>query len=53
MWDRLKNLVCSEGHWHYSPTPKSFTGRACLYAVGENGRARCQAKLRRRRGSEA
>jgi hypothetical protein len=49
MWNQMKNLICAEGHWHYSPKPGVFSGRACLYRVGENERARCQAKLRRGR----
>ena len=46
------NLVCGEGHRHYSPTPESFVGRACLTplertAEGLPSKKKCPATLRK------
>lgn len=42
------NLICSQGHRHYSPTPEHFVGRLCFYPT-ETGstKRRCQEVLRR------
>lgn len=42
------NLVCSEGHKHFSPTPDRFVGMSCDRTVakkGEKGTSKCRRKL--------
>jgi hypothetical protein len=39
------NLVCKDGHRHWSPVPKEFVDRECMTTTSGSGINKCRERL--------